>query len=70
MNKEIMKKAGFAEYVKNFEDGICPICKKKIRYRSVLDKKIPFPGEFTDALSIKEFHISGLCQSCQDRTFG
>ncbi len=25
---------------------------------------------FTDALSKKEYEISGLCQSCQDETFG
>jgi len=25
---------------------------------------------FVDELSIKEFKISGLCQSCQDETFG
>jgi hypothetical protein len=24
-------------------------------------------GEFTDSLSIKEYTISGLCQTCQDR---
>jgi hypothetical protein len=27
-------------------------------------------GEFRDALSIKEYRISGLCQSCQDSVFG
>ena len=26
--------------------------------------------EFTDALSRKEYGISGLCQSCQDQIFG
>lgn len=26
-------------------------------------------NEFTDALSIKEFSISGLCQQCQDKVF-
>jgi|TARA_R100000049_G_scaffold4748_2_gene11435 hypothetical protein len=26
--------------------------------------------EFTDALSEKEYGISGLCQSCQDQVFG
>lgn len=35
----------------------CPMCKQSI-------------GEFRDALSEKEYHISGLCQSCQDRVFG
>ena len=27
-------------------------------------------GEFKDAISEKEYTISGLCQSCQDRIFG
>jgi hypothetical protein len=25
---------------------------------------------FNDALSLKEYRISGLCQMCQDKTFG
>lgn len=29
------------------------------------------PAEsFTDLLSVKEYYISGLCQRCQDKTFG
>jgi hypothetical protein len=27
-------------------------------------------GEFRDALSRKEFGISGMCQKCQDSVFG
>ena len=27
-------------------------------------------GEFTDELSKREYGISGMCQSCQDKTFG
>lgn len=27
-------------------------------------------GEFRDALSEKEYRISGLCQKCQDEIFG
>jgi len=27
-------------------------------------------AEFRDALSEKEFEISGMCQSCQDKLFG
>ncbi len=27
-------------------------------------------GEFRDALSAKEFSISGMCQACQDSVFG
>ena len=26
--------------------------------------------EFKDELSVKEYKISGLCQKCQDETFG
>ena len=26
--------------------------------------------EFNDQLSLKEYSISGLCQICQDKTFG
>lgn len=35
----------------------CPICRQPI-------------SEFRDALSIKEYTISGMCQKCQDDTFG
>jgi hypothetical protein len=34
----------------------CPLCKAPI-------------GEFRDALSRKEYSISGLCQDCQDMIF-
>lgn len=27
-------------------------------------------GEFRDEVSMREFEISGLCQSCQDAVFG
>ena len=37
--------------------GCCPTCSREI-------------GEFRDALSKKEFSISGMCQSCQDSVFG
>jgi len=26
--------------------------------------------QFTDAISEKEYHISGICQKCQDAVFG
>lgn len=35
----------------------CPVCKQPI-------------GPFRDALSRKEYTISGMCQSCQDDVFG
>ncbi len=27
-------------------------------------------GDFRDALSVKEYVISGMCQACQDKAFG
>lgn len=41
------------------EDNTCVICKTEVD----LDG-------FKDALSAKEYVISGLCQKCQDETFG
>jgi len=32
--------------------------------------KIDPAGDFRDALSVKEFGISHMCQECQDLTFG
>lgn len=37
----------------------CPTCGKSI-----------VEAEFKDALSVKEFGISGMCQACQDSIFG
>jgi len=59
MNKNIMKKLGFGAMVKNVENKICPFCKEKIDINS-----------FKNSLSKKEYTISGLCQICQDKTFG
>ena len=41
------------------EKKICVYCGKKIEME-----------DFRDKLSIKEYEISGLCQKCQDDTFG
>ena len=38
-------------------NGLCVTCHRMI-------------GPFTDVLSKKEYDISGLCQDCQDETFG
>jgi hypothetical protein len=59
MNKAIMNAVGFAKEVKAVEEGLCPLCKQQIKADS-----------FRDELSIKEFVISGMCQSCQDDVFG
>lgn len=41
------------------EKGVCVYCGKKIEME-----------DFRDELSVKEYGISGLCQKCQDDTFG
>lgn len=43
------------------EEYKCPICGKV--FNSV-------ENEFRNEISVKEFNISGLCQSCQDNVFG
>jgi len=58
MNKDIMRQAGFGKEVESVERGLCPICENAID-----------PNAFNDALSRKEFAISGLCQNCQDEVF-
>lgn len=40
------------------EAGLCPFCGTK-----------PEMSSFRDSLSLREHSISGLCQSCQDKTF-
>jgi len=41
------------------DKGLCPTCGEKINMR-----------DFRDALSKKEYKISGMCQKCQDKIFG
>ena len=50
------KEIMFETKVKRVEQGLCPLCNKK-------------PGEFRDAVSKREFTISGMCQKCQDEVF-
>ena len=57
MNKEIVKQV-FPEAVENYQNGICPFCKQKIN-----------PDDFRDELSRKEYDISGLCITCQNKVF-
>jgi hypothetical protein len=58
MNEEIMKATGFEKEVKRIQQNLCPFCGEKIRMNS-----------FRDALSVKDYQISGLCQQCQDDFF-
>ena len=51
---KIMPEAGEA-----IKENKCPTCSKEIK-----------ESDFKDALSRKEYSISGLCQSCQDKVFG
>jgi len=37
---------------------ICPLCQVAIN-----------PGDFRDAISLRESEISGMCQTCQDNFF-
>ena len=62
MNTKIMLSANeemnglFTNMLVAHQIGLCPFCRDPI-------------GEFRDALSLREFKISGLCQSCQDSVF-
>jgi len=58
MNEKIMKKI-FPEELERIKNKKCPLCNKDINME-----------DFKDELSKKEFSISGMCQSCQDKTFG
>lgn len=53
MNRKIMEAMGFNKELKRINAGFCPTCGKEI-------------GAFRDALSKREFEISGMCQVCQD----
>ena len=59
VNQEIMKKMGFEKEVNAVIKKQCPFCGKPVKLE-----------DFTDRLSKREFQISGICQKCQDKTFG
>ncbi len=59
MNPNIMRQAGFSDEVDAVGRGDCPFCHKPVR-----------DVDFRNEISKREFGISGLCQSCQDDTFG
>lgn len=58
MNKDLVRQI-FPEQVENFENKQCSTCGR--------DMSKP---QFRDLLSVKEYQISGMCQSCQDGVFG
>lgn len=43
----------------NIRDNTCVFCGEKVTEES-----------FRDELSLKEYRISGICQTCQDDVFG
>ena len=57
MNEDLMRNAGFNQEMDNVNKGVCGFCGGEIT-------------GFKDELSKREFTISGLCQSCQDKAFG
>jgi hypothetical protein len=59
LNKPGFNLPGMTEAVVDIILGDCPFCKKKV-----------YEKDFKDALSKKEYGISGLCQVCQDSVFG
>lgn len=61
MNENIMKAVGFGEQVDLVKEEKCPWCKAEMKNLT--------ENDFSDAISWKEFGISGLCQKCQDDFF-
>jgi len=49
----------FPEHTRRVRENKCPMCAEPINYDS-----------FKDALSRREYAISGMCQKCQDDFFG
>jgi hypothetical protein len=59
MNETIMNAMGYSQKVERGKRGLCALCAEPVRME-----------EFRDALSMKEYGISKMCQSCQDDVFG
>lgn len=63
MNRNIIEEAQRLGLIKPntmelIENRQCPLCENKINV-----------NDFKDELSLREFTISGMCQTCQDRIF-
>jgi len=59
LNKnKMLRNLGFGKMVDNVESAKCPFCGEFVT-----------KDEFTDKLSKKEFHTSGMCQKCIDLFF-
>jgi len=59
MNKTLMRKVGLNKEVDLVEMGSCPTCEQEKAEQTIKNLQ-----------SLKEFRISGMCQKCQDATFG
>ena len=59
LNKPVFKMKEFAEEKHMVEEDVCVFCKTHIK-----------EDDFKDELSKREYSISGMCQTCQDRLFG
>ena len=58
MNRDIMIAAGFGDAVARMENKQCTTCGIPVNEKT-----------FVDEISVREFDISGMCQSCQDDYF-
>ena len=59
MNKEIIKTL-FPEQYERIEEGKCATCAKEV------DWELEFED---DDIGMREFLISGMCKTCQDKKF-
>ena len=59
MNQDLMKEAGFEKEIEKVNMGLCPFCNQPAKVE-----------DFRNAISRREFKISGMCQKCQDKIFG
>jgi hypothetical protein len=59
MHVKLMENLGFGAEIQQIKKGNCPMCHEPVDQ-----------SEFRDQASVKEFGISGMCQSCQDKIFG
>jgi hypothetical protein len=59
VNEEIQKNFGFGKEVALVKHNKCPFCKRPVK-----------ESDFKDSTSRREWKLSGLCQHCQDETFG
>jgi len=56
---DLLRSMGLNSEADALEKGNCPTCDTPVSEEA-----------FTDELSLKEYRISGMCQTCQDRVFG